>query len=737
MNNPPLVANTVPDQTLEVGGSSFTRDLNASPLIFNDPDGDTLTYTASSSDSNTATATISGSIIEISPMNEGNAMMTVTANDGKGGSQSTSFTVTVAVATGNRAPVLANALLAQVLAKGGASFIRDLNASPFVFNDADGDAMNYTAISSAPNMAAVIMSISTLTVAPIDVGSATITITAYDNKGGSELANLNVTIIENQPPQISHSPLSLESADQEFIIAANITDDLGIASAELNYRRGGDNSFTELSMSESTGSFQAKIPASAVTSRGVEYYIKAEDLAGLLVREPSSGIHSVQILKSDLGEVRDTAQPGGSEQTAYRLISVPLDVDNKSPSAVLEDDLGEYDITQWRFYEVPANQIKVQFPDTSPMSSGKGFWLIVRNQGKRISTGAGTSNPTGSDFAMSLHPQWNLIGNPFNFPIPVSNLSLSNSQSVELRSYTGSWNDLVNNPVSTIQPFGGYALFNSSSTNTTLSVNPEISSGETAVAKGPSAQMNWSLQIVAQSQAAVDRDNFLGLSSRASKSWDELDRPEPPVIGEFVSVYFPHPEWSELSENYCTDFRPEIAEGEIWEFEVMTNIRDVVNLSFEGVKTVPNDYQVWLVDPLLQTSQNLRRKDRYSVAASVEHPKRLQLLIGRTDFVEENLLVTENIPESFELSQNFPNPFNPTTTIRYGLPQEERVTLKVYNILGEEVVTLVNDELKTAGFHVAVWDGRNSNGQRVGSGVYLYQVRFENGVETKKMALVR
>ena len=142
-------------------------------------------------------------------------------------------------------------------------------------------------------------------------------------------------------------------------------------------------------------------------------------------------------------------------------------------------------------------------------------------------------------------------------------------------------------------------------------------------------------------------------------------------------------------------------------------------------------------DPVLQTSQNLRQNERYSVAASVEHPKRLQLLIGRPDFVEENLLVTANIPQNFELSQNFPNPFNPTTTIRHGLPKEERVTLRVYNILGEEIVTLVNDKLKTAGFHAVVWDGRTRTGLRVGSGLYFYQLKAGGFVETKKMTLLR
>jgi len=241
---------------------------------------------------------------------------------------------------------------------------------------------------------------------------------------------------------------------------------------------------------------------------------------------------------------------------------------------------------------------------------------------------------------------------------------------------------------------------------------------------------------MAQCQAAVDGDNFLGTSSVASNTRDEFDRPEPPVIGEFVSVYFPHPELGELNKNFCTDFRPEIADGDIWDFEIKTNIPDVVHLSFAGFEQVPDEYEIWLFDPMLQTSQKLNQNARYSVAASVNHPKRLQVVIGRPDFLAEKLL-TENIPQTFELSQNFPNPFNPTTTIRYGLPHEERVTLRIYNILGEEVVTLVNDEMKTAGFHVAVWDGRNSSGRYVASGVFVYQLKAGERTIAKKMAFAK
>jgi hypothetical protein len=102
----------------------------------------------------------------------------------------------------------------------------------------------------------------------------------------------------------------------------------------------------------------------------------------------------------------------------------------------------------------------------------------------------------------------------------------------------------------------------------------------------------------------------------------------------------------------------------------------------------------------------------------------------------------QEIPATFVLSQNYPNPFNPSTAIRFGLPQQSTVTLKVFNLLGQEVAVLVSG-VQNAGSFEATWDGRNNSGAQVSTGVYFY--RFEatpvNGsnsfVSLKKMLLLK
>ena len=92
-------------------------------------------------------------------------------------------------------------------------------------------------------------------------------------------------------------------------------------------------------------------------------------------------------------------------------------------------------------------------------------------------------------------------------------------------------------------------------------------------------------------------------------------------------------------------------------------------------------------------------------------------------------------PQSYNLQQNYPNPFNPETTIRFQIPGEGQVNLKIYNMRGQEITTLVDGQL-SAGYHSIMWNGRDNHGKKVPSGMYLYQFRAGKYSVTKKMVLL-
>ncbi len=97
---------------------------------------------------------------------------------------------------------------------------------------------------------------------------------------------------------------------------------------------------------------------------------------------------------------------------------------------------------------------------------------------------------------------------------------------------------------------------------------------------------------------------------------------------------------------------------------------------------------------------------------------------------------TNVIPKTYEVSQNYPNPFNPSTVIKYGLPEASFVTIKIYNMLGQEVKTLVAGD-KEAGSYRIQWNGDDNYGNKVSSGAYIYRIVAGSFVQARKMVLLK
>ena len=94
------------------------------------------------------------------------------------------------------------------------------------------------------------------------------------------------------------------------------------------------------------------------------------------------------------------------------------------------------------------------------------------------------------------------------------------------------------------------------------------------------------------------------------------------------------------------------------------------------------------------------------------------------------------IPNQYKLYQNYPNPFNPTTVIQYDVPDPSQITLTVYDLSGREINQLVN-ETQSPGLKTIVWDGKDFMGNRMGAGIYIYQLKSGNYIDSKKMLFVK
>ena len=109
------------------------------------------------------------------------------------------------------------------------------------------------------------------------------------------------------------------------------------------------------------------------------------------------------------------------------------------------------------------------------------------------------------------------------------------------------------------------------------------------------------------------------------------------------------------------------------------------------------------------------------------------IYVRRYDYLST---IDDQIPTDFALHENYPNPFNPTTTLRLDLPEVSDVNVVIYNMLGQKVKTF-NMQSTPAGYHSLTWNATNDYGDPLSAGVYLYQLKAKDFVKTRKMVLLK
>ncbi|MEJ3717818.1 S-layer homology domain-containing protein [Paenibacillus polymyxa] len=202
-NHAPGVTTGFTDITLSTADEPKKINLANS---FTDVDGDTLTYTAESSVTNVATVSVNGSQLTLTPVSAGTTKITVTANDGKGGTINSQFNVTITPMIPeavNHAPIVETSI--SNVTTGVADGIKTVSLAG-VFADEDSDALTYTATSTDAGVAIVAINGSDLKITPVNAGTVTITVTANDDKGGTVDTQFNVTITPVIPEAVNHAP---------------------------------------------------------------------------------------------------------------------------------------------------------------------------------------------------------------------------------------------------------------------------------------------------------------------------------------------------------------------------------------------------------------------------------------------------------------------------------------------------------------------------------------------------
>ena len=221
---------------------------------------------------------------------------------------------------------------------------------------------------------------------------------------------------------------------------------------------------------------------------------------------------------------------------------------------------------------------------------------------------------------------------------------------------------------------------------------------------------------------------------------------QPPTGGAFIGVV-------PLSQTVFTAARIGINPSEIWPNPLTDTMKYKYLSQFRSTKTYADsgaNIDLSMSSSVGPFTLGASSADTTNAAFAIVTGTSLNELIANARLVQKDYAAmgygvryatgVENeaasLPTQFALDQNYPNPFNPSTSIRFALPQQAQTSLVIYDMLGREVRTLVNNTMNAGNYQV-VWDGRNSVGVQVATGVYIYRIQAGSFVNVKKMMLLK
>ena len=552
------------------------------------------------------------------------------------------------------------------------------------------------------------------------------------------------------------------SSGSEFFETRDVIVDLRLPpgmtrdQARLYYRRGGESEYQQASFQDGSPLPFATIPSDWVGERGIEYWVEAQTGTETLTdprTNPSERPHAVRITSTNLAE--SVSHPG----ERYRMLSIPLALESSvSIIRALQDDIGFPDATRWRLFAYNAGDSTYdEVPNDTTLSfeQGRGYFLITR-ESHRLDTAPvfGKSAPTDSAFTLNLEPGWNLIGQPFAFPVPWASVGVT---ATEVEPPVAWQQDHYTYSVDRLEPWQGYWVKNRTSAALGLKI-PPVAVTASSTTSSVSSEAEWQLSIGASSNHVVDPVNAVGVKKGARDAWDEADRSDAPMgPGRSLSLYFP----KTGGGNFAVDIRGDAASldeatarifgvepdswGHLWRLDVAKNFADVpagdvVVLEFSGAANLPPDARVLLLDHSLKRIVDLRQQSRYQFFqgnrdfVANEGEARFTLLVGGDSFADSQ--EKDSPPSATRLHQNRPNPFNPATIIRYEVGQSAAVTLKVYDVGGAVVRNLFSGN-QHPGIYEVLWNAQDVAGEPLASGVYFCRLTAGPVTETRKMLLLK
>jgi outer membrane protein assembly factor BamB len=515
-------------------------------------------------------------------------------------------------------------------------------------------------------------------------------------------------------------------AGQDVAIHIRIRDGLPELSARLFYRRGGERRFTEsVPMAPAApGLLEGVIPHELVSIRGVEYYLS---VVGEDYRRTFPAFRPEQNPAVQRVRVGPSPADVDLQRRVYRMVSVPLELSETAVPNVLEDDYGLYTPSRWRLFRWENGQYH-EHPNTGgSFTPGSAFFLATVS-GAAFNTPEGRSTDTAQPYAISLQPGWNQIANPFAFPVSWDDV-IRDEAVVDAIAFWDGREMRQDLDRITLLPWEGYFVHNRSPDRVRIEI-PPMEAADPLNEEESEPRLVWRIEAHGPN-GMQDTQNWIGFTGTER---DE-STPQAPAFDEPIRVAVIHDD-----QPYARLLHPG-RDGASWIVEI-----DLAVVAERG--TVPVDISIHPETPMADNLE-IRVVDldhdglvsifdgHFSVELTPLHPlRRLEIVIGNSDFLDDRLDGYAELPATAALRQNFPNPFNSATTIVFETTRPEVVRLDVFDVTGRRIATLAEGMLPPGRHHID-WDTTDGSGRKVASGIYVYRLQSESGTMSRTMTLVR
>ena len=497
----------------------------------------------------------------------------------------------------------------------------------------------------------------------------------------------------------------------------------GVALANLHLQKGGENEEIILPMVALNDTlYQVTIPDTLVTVNNFRAYISGID--NLEITGNSKSFYPTLLYGSNElnTSIKNSIYPDGIPSKKWRMISFPGSINDSIISNAKNDD--------HVFYQWDDSSSDWVIPDVVKRAEAYWFKHFYDNS-LPFKSDSGTAISL-QPYKIELKQGWNMIGSPF---ASIVEFEVSSNEVSDLYYYGDStnkdgWSVVLNE----MHPWAGYAVHSNSDTSS-LTLKPFLNENINRQLERKIGQ-EWTVQFLVKGKKSFDNSILLGRKQSALDDIDHSDTPLLPKIEKGISAALL------LNENknkkYSSDFRSIDEINGIWDLQILSE-QDFPNieLKVKDVISLPDEVSMAILDvqKRMVLTNVFSRKINFDKIGALEYE--FKVVAGEPEYVDQmikNLL--EVIPDNFTLSKNYPNPFNPRTNLDFSIPKRSNVALRIFNMMGQEVVTLVNEK-KSYGNYSVSWNGLDNKGLNVASGVYFAELRTRNVRKITKMLLLK